>query len=115
MKETLIKEIKSNGIKFTEENIIKIMKNSDGKIIFLETGNEKAGYLHILEHKNGFMRQGIPKDDIIGLIFQALDENKIVGFQGRGRPIYDCNYKGVIRRVAITVSNNGFIVGANPN
>lgn len=50
-----------------------------------------------------------------GLIFQALEENKIVGSQGRGRPIYECSYKGVIRRVAITVSNNGFIVGANPN
>lgn len=63
------------------------------------------------KHAVRFEVHVMPKDDIIGLIFQALDENKIVGFQGRGRPIYEYNYKRVIRIVAITVSNNGFIVG----
>ena len=38
---------------------------------------------------------------------------RIVGMQGT-REIYESTYKGVTRRVAITVSDNGFIIGANP-
>ena len=30
------------------------------------------------------------------------------------RPIYEFTYNGTRQRVAITVSNNGYIVGANP-
>lgn len=96
IKKALIEELKSKGVKCTEENIIKIMKNKEGKIIFLESGNEKAGYIHILKHENDFVKQGINKDDIIELIFQALKENKIIGSQGRGRPIYECNFKILI-------------------
>ena len=40
---------------------------------------------------------------------------KIVEKQGRhGRPIYEFKYEGKIRRIAITVGDNGYIVGANP-
>ena len=46
----------------------------------------------------------------------ALENGKIVGYQGRGtgRHIYEFTYNGEIHKVAITVGNNGFIVGANP-
>lgn len=46
----------------------------------------------------------------------ALENGKIVGYQGRGtrRPMYEFTYNGEIYKVAITVGNNGFIVGANP-
>lgn len=47
----------------------------------------------------------------------ALENGKIVGYQGRGtgRPIYEFTYNGEIHKVAITVGNNGFIVGAIAN
>lgn len=50
------------------------------------------------------------------LISVSLENGKIVGYQGRGtgRPIYEFTYNGEIHKVAITVGNNGFIVGANP-
>lgn len=54
-------------------------------------------------------------EKIVDIIFYAIKKGKIIGTQGRGRPIYECNYNGKIQRIAITVSNNGFIVGANPN
>lgn len=40
----------------------------------------------------------------------------IVGYQGKGtgRPIYEVDYNGTKRRVAVTVGSNGYIVGANP-
>ncbi len=46
----------------------------------------------------------------------AVTEGKIVGYQGRGtgRPIYEIEYNGKLQRVAVTVGDNGYIVGANP-
>ena len=45
----------------------------------------------------------------------AIKYGKIVEKQGRhGRPIYEFKYEGKIRRIAITVGDNGYIVGANP-
>jgi hypothetical protein len=39
---------------------------------------------------------------------------KVVGQQrDAGRPIYELMYNGVLRHVAITVGDNGFVVGAN--
>lgn len=34
--------------------------------------------------------------------------------RGTGRPIYEFTYNGELHNVAITVGNNGFVVGANP-
>ena len=36
----LIQELKENGVKFTEENLMWLFKNKDGKIIFLEKGKK---------------------------------------------------------------------------
>lgn len=46
----------------------------------------------------------------------AIDKGKVVGYQGRGtgRPIYEFVYNGTTQRGGITISDNGFIVGANP-
>lgn len=45
----------------------------------------------------------------------AFHYGTIVGYQGRGtgRPIYEIKYERVVRRNIITISNNGYIVGAN--
>ena len=67
--------------------------------MWLENGTDTAGLNHIItEHADDFLNK------------------KIVGYQGRGtgRPIYEFTYNGEIHKVAITVGNNGFIVGANP-
>jgi hypothetical protein len=46
---------------------------------------------------------------------EALSKGKVVGTQGRGNisPIYEVVFNGQKQRVAITVGNNGFIVGVN--
>ena len=39
-----------------------------------------------------------------------------MGYQGvgTGRPIFEIMINGELRRIAVTVSDNGYIVGANP-
>lgn len=59
----------------------------------------------------------IESEDQIGdLVFKAATEGRVVGSQGSGsgRPIFEVSFGGETQYVAVTVSSNGFIVGANP-
>ncbi|MGW7052530.1 polymorphic toxin-type HINT domain-containing protein [Streptomyces sp. NPDC054887] len=113
----LLDEMKETGVKFDPEKVIRAERDADGKIVFLEEGNSRAGLKHILEeHADDFERSGIAREDIPDLVMQAATKGKKVGTQGKGdgRPIYEVEFKGQKRRVAVTVGNNGFVVGANP-
>ena len=115
--DNLIKELHDNNVKFNPENILRISRASDGKILFLEKGNTNAGLKHILDrHAEDFARVGISESQIPDVIIKAVSEGKVVGFQGKGngRPIYETEFNGKIHRLAITTGSNGFIVGANP-
>ena len=110
----LLDELEANGVKFSKDKIVSIFRDPDGKIVFLEEGNERAGLQHVLRHADDFAKAGVPKEDIPDLLRTAITEGKVVGTQGRDRAIYEVVFDGVTRRVAISVSKNGFIVGANP-
>lgn len=116
-KSALICELAQLGIKHSSEKIVRIAKQADGKIFFLEEGNADAGLQHILEeHSSQFAGQGIEADQIPDAIITALTEGKIVGYQGRKktRIIYEVNFNGKTLYISVTVSDNGYIVGANP-
>ena len=90
---------------------------SSGKVVFLETGNSKAGLQHIIEeHGSQLAQMGGAEAQIPGVVMRAVSEGKLVGYQGNGagRPIYELNIDGQTQRIAVTVSDNGFVVGANP-
>ncbi|MBT2527746.1 hypothetical protein J7E91_20530 [Streptomyces sp. ISL-99] len=113
----LLDEMKETGVKFDPEKVIRAERDADGKIVFLEEGNSRAGLKHIIEeHADDFERSGVAREDIPDLVMQAATKGKKVGTQGKGdgRPIYEVEFKGQKRRVAVTVGNNGFVVGANP-
>lgn len=113
----LIRELQETGIKHTPEKIIRIAKQTNGKIIFLEEGNSQAGLQHILEqHSNEFTELGIPLEQIPDAIITAVTKGKILGYQGRKktRVIYEISFNNEIYYIAVTVSKNGYIVGANP-
>ena len=113
----LLDELANSGLKYNPEDIVAITKTADGKLLWLENGTDAAGLNHIItEHADDFLNKGITKKQIPNYIMSALKNGKIVGYQGRGtgRPIYEFTYNGEIHKVAITVGNNGFIVGANP-
>ncbi|WP_274561708.1 Hint domain-containing protein [Streptomyces spiramyceticus] len=113
----LLDEMNEQGVKFDPEKVIRAERNADGKIVFLEEGNSRAGLKHIIEeHADDFERSGIAREDIPDLVMEAATKGKKVGTQGKGdgRPIYEVEFKGKKRRVAVTVGNNGFVVGANP-
>ena len=117
-KDLLTAELDANGVKYNKDDIVFIAKGLNGKTVWLETGNTKAGLQHILDaHEKDFNNKGIPTNEIPNLLLKALTKGKDTGkIQGRapGRPIYEVDYNGNTIHVAITVASNGFIVGANP-
>ncbi|WP_244597404.1 hemagglutinin repeat-containing protein [Rhizobium hidalgonense] len=111
----LIDELIGKGAKVAPQSVIEIQR-VNGKTIWLETGSSTAGLRHIVgEHGAEFAQRGFSELEIPTILFAALQQNNVVGYQGRGagRPIYEFDYRGQIYRLAITVGNNGFIVGAN--
>ena len=114
---SLLDQLTASGVKFTPENVIATARSSSGKIVFLETGNSKAGLQHIIEeHGSQFARMGVSEAQIPRVVMRAVSEGKLVGYQGSGvgRPIYELNINGQMQRIAVTVGDNGFVVGANP-
>src|SRR5690606_27895799 len=62
-RQELLGELSQSGIKHTPENIVDIRKTQDGRIFFLETGNNQAGLEHILvRHEQDFANVGIHAD-----------------------------------------------------
>jgi len=113
----LLSELTANGVKFTPENVIATARSPSGQVVFLETGGPTAGLQHIVqEHGPEFANMGVSEAQIPSVVMRAVTEGKIVGYQGSGtgRPIYELTINGQTQRIAITTSNNGFIVGANP-
>jgi hypothetical protein len=117
---SLVSELERNGVKHTPENIVSIARDPSGKVVFLETGDSVRGLQHIVErHVAEFAQRGIPESQIPDAVMKAVTEGKQVGFQGADtgplprRPIFEVEFNGRMQRIAVTVGDNGFIVGAN--
>ena len=95
----LIEIVKLKGYKISPENVIGIVKDNSGKIIWLEKGRldgKPSGLVHILDaHQNDFNAKGIATEDIADLVLTAVSKGRIVGYQGKGegRPIYEVDLK----------------------
>lgn len=112
----LVAELAAQGVKHKPQNIAAIGRQESGKIAFIETGEQSAGLIHILtEHEREFAQVGIMPDAIPGYVLKAVTQGKVVGYQGpgTGRPIVEFMHDGAVRRMAVTIGSNGYIVGAN--
>lgn len=73
--------------------------------MFLQTGNTKLELQHIVaEHADDFATVGIPEFQIPNVVMGA----------GTGRPIYEIQVNWNTQRIAITIGDHGYMVGANP-
>lgn len=115
-RDALIEEARQQGHKINPDDVVHIGKDQNGKIVWLEKGNDSAGLGHMMGDKRvaEFEKAGIPKDDIGDVAFRAVTEGKPIGITGRDRVVYEVQHNGETKRIAVTVGDNGFIVGANP-
>jgi hypothetical protein len=120
-KMALISKLKAANIKYDTDTLIEINEDRLGNVIFLERGNDKAGYKHLLTHLNEFKQKSVTPAIMPKLIMNTLVEGEVVGYQGKGkgRAIYRSTFFATqndarFMDIAITVGSNGFVVGANP-
>lgn len=116
-KADLIAELSQAGIKHNPDKIVLITKQPDGKIVFLSEGNSESGLQHILEeHYLQFVELLIELDQIPDAVITAVTQGKMIGYQGKRKTwiIYEFTFNNKTQYIAVTVSNNGYIVGANP-
>ncbi len=114
----LIDEVIANGEKISPDKVVLITRDPNGRIVWLEEGNARAGLQHIINrHGHEFNGKGISNADIPNYVLEAVHQGNIVGTQGKKVPprtIYEFIYNGVKQRIAVQVADNGYIVGANP-
>lgn len=116
----LINELKQRNEKFAEENIVFIDRDSSGKIIWLEKGNQNAGLEHILHgnpakgtkgHEADFLKAfGVSKDQLPAFLQNAIKSGNYTVIDGAriySIPNYD-------KSLSIIIGDNGFIVTAFP-
>jgi filamentous hemagglutinin len=114
-REELIAQLQASGVKHNLDDILGIARLSDGKIVFLEIGNDGAGWQHIRkQHAENFAARGIPENQIIDAVMAAVINGRILGNQGRSRTAYEIEFNGAIQYISVEVASNGYIVGANP-
>jgi len=108
---SLLKELAHSNVKYNPDDVVTVIKNSDGKLIWLEKGNSKKGLIHILErHADDFASQGV--DNIPKLLENVLSSKPInTGSNAKGL-FADYMFKGNKYRVAY--GTNGFVVSFYP-
>lgn len=115
----LIQEVIDKGFKISPEKVLGIGKMTDGKIVWIEEGTlsgKPSGLAHILEHEGEFKTIGVSKENIPSFIIDAVTTGQHIGHQGNGplpRDVFKTKVDGHDAYIAVTISNNGYIVGAN--
>ena len=96
------------------QKITMIARDTQNKIVWFEDDSQTAGNL-----KNNSIQpdmcEELATDDILNLIYEAINQGIVVGTQGkRGeRAVYEVNYKGRRCWIAVQTSKCGKIIGYN--
>ena len=81
-------ELSTNGIKLTPENVLATGRNSNGQVVFLESGNTKAGLQHIIDaHADNFANIGVQQSKIPDVVMQAATQGKLAGIKVRAQVV----------------------------
>lgn len=111
MNKNLLAELAASEVKYNPEDIVMIIKTPDGKLLWLEKGNGKAGLKHIVDgHAADFEAKGIKNIPIF--LNEILKTKPIKTGVGKNGPFADYLINGVKYRVAY--GTNGFIVSFYP-
>ncbi|GEM_PF-2701366 len=116
----LIQNVIDQGFKISPDKVLAIGKMPNGKIVWIEEGKlgERAsGLAHILDKReNDFISRGISKDKVAEFVIEVITHGKKIGIQGSRKPprdVFEYNYKEQTIYLAVSISDNGYVVGTN--
>lgn len=67
-----------------------------------------------MSDQGDFLNRGVSKEEIPDLIIKSATEGKEIGIQGKSRIIYQLEINQCIQYLSLEISNNGYVVSANP-
>ncbi len=112
----LLDRLKDAGVKFNRADTLWVIEYAKPGVplAWLEKGTVNAGLTHIMfRHAGEFAEAGVRIEDVPALVKAALTQGTRVGTQGAGRPILEVVFQGRTQRVAVSVGDNGYVIGAN--
>ncbi|MEU5047282.1 ricin-type beta-trefoil lectin domain protein [Streptomyces griseorubiginosus] len=113
----LLERLNDAGVKFSRADTIWVAEYAKPGVplAWLEKGDVNKGLIHVVfRHAGEFATKGVRVEDIPALLKTTLTEGTRVGTDKGGRPIFEVVFQGKTQRLAVTVGDNGFVVGANP-
>ncbi len=116
-RQALIAEAQAAGHRISPPEVVQIARAPDGRVVWLERGDERSGLSHILraDRIDDFRREGVAPAEIPALAVRAVVQGRPVGVVGRDATAYDVDVGGGQRRaIAVVVGSNGYIVSAYP-
>ena len=119
--EMLFAQLDQANVKYTRGNVLFIARDETGQIVFLETGNEFAGFKHILKgHADDFKRAlNLDKDDIPAYLKNVVQYGKVTydkEVKKKNRTgFYREYYYGGEYYIITGIGTNGFMVSAYPS
>jgi filamentous hemagglutinin len=116
-RQALIADVVAAGHKITPSAVVHIARAPDGRVVWLERGDERSGLSHILraERIADFLRRGVTPADVPGLAVRAVTAGTPVGRVGHDGTIYEVEISGGRReKVVVVIGSNGYIVSAYP-
>lgn len=108
-----MEELKNSGVKYTEKDVVLVAKNYNGKLLWLEKGNESSGLKHIEKrHQKDFGENTNVKD----LLMKILPLKPLKHFsRKKGKKLADIYlYKKNSKLYLVAYGDNGYIVSFYP-
>ena len=109
----LMNELRNSGVKYTKKDVVLVTKNYNGKLLWLEKGNELSGLEHIeMRHRNDFDAN----TNIQDLLMKILASKPLKHFsRKKGKELADIYlYKVNSKLYLVAYGDNGYIVSFYP-
>lgn len=114
----LVEELANCGEKVSMDKVVAVMKDTNGKLVWLEQGSKpSAGLWHILKkHAKHFLDKGVSAKDLPDFITDVVKNGTVVNeLPQKGAKIYKVIFgNGKEGLLNVTTGSNGFIVTAYP-
>ncbi|MDY5983115.1 MAG: hypothetical protein SPJ17_05415 [Anaeroplasma sp.] len=112
--------LRNKGVKFSEKNLVFATKDTNGKVVWLEKGNDKSGLKHIVnKHAKDFNDvYGVKKKDIPGFVKNLVSSGNLLNERlviKDGKPGFERIYEYNNKHFTVSgIGTNGYIVSVYP-
>jgi WXG100 family type VII secretion target len=116
-RQALTAEVLAAGHKISPAEVVQIARAPDGRVVWLERGDEESGLAHILQPGRiaNFADRGVALTDIPGVAMRAVTEGRQLGSVRDGGVAYELDLSsGGSTKVVVVVGSNGYVVTARP-